>query len=166
MKTVSCILQHIYAWIFLFVCFGCMAVVGYWLFIQPSNVLSDVKGPAFVNNGTSNQVTAGQTMVVGRSFCVNNDQIRGVVTRTFTNHVVYQLPDTSSFSMGKGTGCREKQYIVDIPSVLPSGEYEYRVHITYRLNPLKTVTFSLTPIPLQVTNPVWDAAKELAEEKK
>lgn len=165
MEKIGHFLQQIYAVIFLLIWFACSGLLGYWLFIQPSNILSDVKGPAFVNGGISNKVTAGETMVVDRSFCINDDRFRGVVTRTFTNHVVYQLPDTSAISISKGTGCREKKYVVDIPAVLPSGEYEYRVHITYRLNPLRTVTFALTPIPLQVTNPVWDKVKELTNEK-
>lgn len=165
MEKIGHFIQQLYAMVFLFIWFGCSALAGYWLFIQPSNILSDVTGPAVINSSGSNKVIAGQIMTVDRSFCVNNDQIKGTVTRTFTNHVVYQLPDTSTYTTGKGTGCMEKQYIVDIPSVLPSGEYEYRVHITYRLNPLKTVTFALTPIPLHVTNPVWDKVKELADEK-
>ena len=166
MITFGCILQQLYAILFLIIWLGCSALAGYWLFIQPSDILSDINGPIIINSSISNKVIAGQTMTIDRSYCINNDKINGVVSRTFTNHVVYQLPDISSFSIGKGTGCKKKQYVIDIPAVLPSGDYEYRVDITYRLNPLKTVTFSLTPATLQVTNPVWDKIKDLTKEKK
>lgn len=166
MSNIGIFLHQIYAIVFLVIWFASSALIGYWLFFQPDNILSNVNSSAFVNGNSSNKVIAGETMIVDRSFCINDDKIKGEVTRTFTNHVVYQLPDTSSLSIGKGTGCREKQYVIDVPLALPSGEYEYRVHITYRLNPLRTVTYSLTPIPLQVVNPVWDRVKELAKEKK
>ena len=166
MRTIICIFQQLYAWFFLLVCFGCMSVVTYWLFIQPSNVLSNFDGPVIVNGDASNKVIAGKTMLLDRFFCINDDKIKGTVTRTFTNHVVYNLPDTSTFTIGKGTGCREKQYVVDVPSVLPTGDYDYNVHITYEINPLKSVTFSLTPVSLHIMNPIWDTAKELAKEKK
>ena len=166
MRTIGCVIQHIYAWVFLLVCFGCAALISYWLFIQPSTILTDVNGPVVINNSISNTVIAGQSMIVDRSFCILNDRIKGYVTRSFTNHLVYQLPDTSTHNFGKGTGCKEKQYVVDVPSVLPSDNYEYRVVIHYRINPIKTVTYTLTPVHIKVVNPIWDAAKELAKEKK
>lgn len=166
MKTIGYIVQHIYAWVFLLVCFGCLAIVGYWLFIQPTIVLTNINSSAIVNSGISNVVIAGKSMTIDRVFCIENDRVEGYVTRTFTNHLVYQLPDVSTHNFAKGTGCREKQYIVEVPAVLPSDNYEYQVVIHYKINPLRTVTYNLTPIHVKIVNPVWDAAKELAEEKK
>ncbi len=143
-----------------------MAVVVYWLFIQPSVVLTNINSSAIVNGGISNVVIAGKAMTIDRAFCIENDRVKGYVTRTFTNHLVYQLPDTSTYNFAKGTGCKEKQYVVDVPAVLPSDDYEYRVTIHYKINPLRTVTYNLTPIPIKIVNPVWDAAKELSQEKK
>lgn len=166
MKNISCVIQSIYACIFLAVCFGCATLISYWLFIQPSEILTNVNEPVVINNSMSNIVTAGQPMIVTRSFCVLNDKIKGHVICSFTNHLVYQLPDTSTHDFGKGIGCTKKQYIIDIPVVLPSDNYEYRVTINYEINPIKTVTYTLTPVNIKVVNPVWDAAKELTKEKK
>lgn len=163
MNKTWCILQQLYAIMFLIIWLSCSALAAYWLFLQPSNILSNTLSPVIVNDGFSNIAIAGQTIFIDRFFCINNDKIKGDVTRIFSNHVVYQLPDTISFD--NGIGCRKKRYVVDIPSVLPSGEYEYRVHIMYKLNPLKTVTYQLTPVSLNIVNPVWDKIKELTNEK-
>ena len=79
MRTIICIFQQLYAWFFLLVCFGCMSVVTYWLFIQPSNVLSNFDGPVIVNGDASNKVIAGKTMLLDRFFCINDDKIKGIL---------------------------------------------------------------------------------------
>jgi len=156
------IVQKIFAIVTVSITAMACAVIIYWQFIQPSQILSNVKGEVFV----SNNIIAGGIMRVNRSFCVHNNQYIGEVYRTFSNHMVYQLPNTSTNNIDTNLGCKEKQYIVDIPSVLPSGEYEYRVHISYKINPIKSVSYNLTPVKITVKNPIWDKIKELTEEKK
>ena len=165
MKCFLNFLEKLYAFIFIGACITIVSVSTYWAYVQPSDILSNTNSEVVVNNG-SNVVESGKPMVLNRSFCVNNNNHLGTVTRSFTNHMVYQLPDTIIHTLNKELGCQEKQYIVDVPASLLTGDYEYKVHIIYRINPLKTVSYSLTTVPLRVVNPTWDRVRELIREEK
>lgn len=165
MKTVLTLLDKFFALLVLFFCITVTSTVIYWLYIQPTDILSNLGQNPIVNNGVSNEVRAGGSMNVTRSFCVNITNIVGTVTRSFNNHMVYQLPSTTTLSIPTQKGCMEKTYVVDIPASLPTGDYTYLAHIKYKVNPLKTITYNLAPVPVHVVNPVWDAAKRLSKEK-
>lgn len=158
------ILEKIYAFLFMGVCILVVVTGSYWLYFQPSDILNNLDHNVIVNNSSSNIVEAGKPMTLTRSFCILNNKFPGEVVRTFTNHTVYQLPDTTTFTLDKGLGCHDKVYVVDVPSVLPTDTYEYRVRISYRINPLKTVSYDLKPVELHVVNPMWDKIKELMKE--
>ncbi len=159
-------LEKVYALAFIGVCVSVVTMGVYWLYIQSDIILTNLGDVAVVNNSASNIVEAGKPMVLTRSFCIINNKYPGEVTRTFTNHTVFQLPDTTTFTLDRGLGCHEKNYIVDVPAVLPSDKYTYRVSISYKINPLKTVYYNLAPVELEVVNSVWDnRLKELLKKE-
>ena len=159
------VVQTFYAYFILALGFTAIGVVGYWLFIQPADILSNLQNTVIVNNSTTNIVEAGKIMVLSRTFCINSNKYIGTVSRTFTNHVVYQLPDTSTQTLTRNLGCSDKQYVIEVPSVLPSGKYEYNVYVYYKINPLRTVGYKLAPVTVTVVNPVWDKIIELIKEE-
>jgi hypothetical protein len=158
----KCVLQAIFAYSTLAICTFAACFIFYWQFLQSTDILANVDQPVTIDS----TVEAGSTMVLRRKICINNNQYIGEVSRSFTNHVIYQLPDTSSSYLNSKLGCIEKKYIIDIPSVLPSGDYDYKVVISFKINPIKTVHFNLTTVKLKVVNSVWDKVKELVEEDK
>lgn len=158
--------QAIFAYTTLAICFLAACLVFYWQFIQPDDILDKTNESVIINNSGTNEVIAGKPMTVHRSFCIINNQHSGLVTRTFSNHVIYQLPDTTTLTQNRSLGCYDKKYVVDVPEVLPSGDYDYNVRISYKINPIKTVHYNLTPVKLKVVNALWDRVRDLVEENK
>jgi hypothetical protein len=164
-KFITTVLDRLFALLIVSTCILVIAFGSYWSFVQPSDILSDIGQHPVVNHGVSNKVEAGKGMIVTRAFCINQHNVPGVVTRSFNNHIVYQLPNVSTKRLSREPlGCSEKDYLVDIPAALPTDDYEYRVEITYQVNPIKTVNYQLPPVKIHVINPVWDAAKSLVKE--
>ena len=166
MSKVNWLIQNIFAYGVLSISCLVVAILFYLQFVQNYNILSDLNNSVTVNNGTGNTVLAGGLMILDRSFCINSNEYEGTVTRSFTNHVIYQLPDTGTSTSDRRIGCNEKQYVVEIPSALHSGIYEYKVRISYQINPLKTVNYYLTTVPIVVENKVWDKVKQIIKEDK
>jgi hypothetical protein len=157
-------LEKLYALFFFVVTTLAIAVAAYWLWLQPSDVLTNIRGDVLINGSDSYEVVAGSTMTLSRYFCINTTDHNGKVSRAFINHVVYELPDTNTTVFKSSPGCQRRDYVIDVPAVLPTGEYVYKVRIEYHINPLKSRTFELTPVKLKVTNPVWDKALGVAKQ--
>lgn len=83
----------------------------------------------------------GEDFPIHFEICKNMD-IEEDVYGKFIDGVIYSIPENSS---DFETGCYST-YIssVNIPDNLPAGHYVYEETIIYRVNPIRTVTYTFT----------------------
>lgn len=79
---------------------------------------------------------AGDTMTITRRMCFHGNKLYPFgVTRSFVDHIVYQLAD---FQATPPTlGCSDRSIDIEIPPSLPPGVYLYRVTGHFHINPLR-----------------------------
>ena len=77
-----------------------------------------------------------------------NKEIEEDVYGKFIDGVIYSIPEnSSSFEVG----CYSTYILsVTIPDNLPAGTYIYEETIVYRVNPLRTVTYTFTTPEFEV----------------
>jgi hypothetical protein len=162
--TFGKIIETLFVTIFFFISTVATFTCLYWLFIQPDQIMNKMD-TSVTTNSPINTFEVGKTMLLHRSYCLLTTKYSGKVDRSFTDHIVYQLPSTTTASNATGIGCKERTYATEVPMGLPSGEYDYQVRITYEINPLKTVIVELPNVHIHIKNPVWDAAEKISKGK-
>jgi hypothetical protein len=69
-------------------------------------------------------------------YCKNTDKPVSITNR-FIDGVVFVVPDVRAFNK---RGCEKITIVLDVPKVLPPGEYYIEVVYTYQMNPIREVT--------------------------
>jgi hypothetical protein len=69
---------------------------------------------------------------------------------TVTSFVDGLIFVSDKFTTNKATGCTDKVQSVIVPEVLPTGEYRYRISLTYELNPIRRESFAIETEPFLV----------------
>ena len=116
-------------------------ISGYWiLFDEPpkTHVVSKLE---------KNIVTVYDNLVITREYCTEDSISKGIIHRRIVNHLVYQMPDTTSRSF-PGFGVRK--FIVEIPDYFMPGNYTYKASLEIKVNPLKTVTIDFEDLPFEI----------------
>lgn len=123
--------------------FSILAIFGWWSFIDTSPPLR-ITGPEYA---VTLDVKRGGDLVVVRNYCVDTPA-QGVIDRRIVDGVVWQLPLTTTSG---SVGCYEdRKVFIDLPEAIPPGLYEYRVSISYKLNPLTTVSVAHESVKFRV----------------
>ena len=80
-------------------------------------------------------VRQGGTLTYVSDYCKNTN-LSAVITRTFTNGLVFIVPAVTSY---RPVGCQVINVVVSIPVELPPGKYFLQNLYSYQVNPLRTV---------------------------
>lgn len=114
---------------------GAVLLVGYWL-LRPYHVF-DVfpEHPAVV----SSTVVQGGVLQIQAPGCKRLD-VSGKIVRTFVDGILYATPEIAT---NRPIGCRDQSEVVlvPIPKSLPPGTYRLDQEFSYRVNPVRTVTY-------------------------
>lgn len=137
-------LLHIYAWgTILIATFLLLLIVIWELFprktIEFNNVPFSVV-PKVVN--------AGDTLTYTVDYCKYTDTLP-ITNITFIDGIAFSTP---SFVGGWEKGCTIKNVTIQIPSVLPGGNYYLRIVHRLRVNPLKQITIDVVSERFEVIN--------------
>jgi len=119
-------------YIIVFILFGTVLVVGYWL-LYPYKVIQFNKVPFPVVNKIVHQ---GGILTYQTDYCKFNNIIP-VSYKTFTDGIIYHIP--SSYVLAKNKGCAKTFIDIEVPRTLPVGNYVLDILYIYQVNPIRTV---------------------------
>lgn len=109
------------------------AVIFYWL-ITPTKPILEVTNAKVLNP----TVKQGGTFLFDYDYCKHEDTMSGQVVRYFKDQIITYLPTIPSNAK---KGCGHSTLSVEIPPNLAVDKYTYNYEVTYKVNPIKTVTY-------------------------
>lgn len=110
-----------------------MGLIIYWLFYPYKPVAFTSK---FVEYPA--EVKQGDYIYYSFNYCKYTDR-EPQVKREFINGIIFQSADTRA---KVETGCGKAIVKQKIPEELPAGTYVFRTTVTYKMNPVRSVTYS------------------------
>lgn len=112
-----------------------IGLVTYWL-IAPYDVLELKKG-----NGelTYTEVKSGSYLEMRQVYCKKTNLV-STVDRKFIDGILYQAPQIKA---SRKVGCYDTIEYVYIPKALPTGTMKLQDTISFKVNPLRTVTYTV-----------------------
>ena len=126
---------YLIAWVSIFSVIGMVILFTYW-YVYPYKVIEFGKGNETFVEST---VHAGGYLQMHRVSCKYTDlPIR--VSRQFIDGIVYQVPE---FMTNIPKGCHDNIEYVFVPETLPIGDYHINAVLTVRVNPIRTMTFTV-----------------------
>ncbi|MGE0224655.1 MAG: hypothetical protein AB7F35_13820 [Acetobacteraceae bacterium] len=137
-------------WTSLGIIWGGIAIIAYWLCYTPV-LFSDMEGRAYAAH--SRHVQPGEVMRVSRPFCLARD-VTAIIRQELRDGVIYHLPELSVDFL---KGCHAHLVELQIPSVVPPGQYRYRITVEYRINPIRVLAVQFPDLDLVIDSPAADA---------
>lgn len=127
-----------------------MGIAG-WLWLD--------KGPVFIEPADPVALTpavhAGEILRVQRNFCLLREvqgTVSYVLVQRFNGARIVPIGDPRP--QGNRVGCFPKQiFDIRVPRWVEPGDYEYRVRVTYWLNPLRQWTDEARPVRVTILPP-------------
>lgn len=120
-----------------------LGMVLYWQ-VYPYNILEVKEGNYLLDKTVYKQ---GEDFNIHFEVCKNID-IEEDIYGKFIDGVIYSIPENSS-NLKKG--CYSTYILgVSIPNNLPEGKYIYEETIIYRVNPIRTITYTFTTPEFEV----------------
>jgi hypothetical protein len=121
---------------------SCFAIFSAFLFIfiliywysYPYKILTFQEGNGDLIETT---VKSGGYLRIHQHACKHKDLL-STVDRRFVDSIEYQVP---IFAMNSPLGCSDHVELVYIPKALPIGKFHIRTIITYKVNPLRKITY-------------------------
>ena len=104
----------------------------YWL-LQPLKPVLEIH-----NMKVQDKIVAGEPVLLEYDYCKHSDTISGSITRYFKDTVIVYLPNVQS-NVQKGCGHVIQQ--IDTPKNMSPDMYTLNFEISYKVNPIKTVTY-------------------------
>lgn len=137
------------AWITGAALFGIVCVILWWLLFPAQKITVDWSSPAV----TPPVVTAGEIVTITtQEFC--NEGVEVMVTRSLSNGTAQYQIDPVEYRAPEQGGCAENPHMqVAIPRDTPHGKWHLVIELTYRANPVRTVTVSLETPSFMVVDP-------------
>lgn len=107
----------------------------FWV-LYPYNILTFHAG-----NGTilTPRVKSGEYIQMRQNSC-KHMKLKSEVNRQFIDGIVYQVP---TFINNRPVGCYDVVEYIYIPKAIPPGEIKIYTTITFRPNPLRSVTYTV-----------------------
>jgi len=115
-----------------------LGLLMYWSILPFKPILEIPNNKMFVIN-KGNTVNAGENLLLHYKYCKRGDGL-GLITRYLQDNQVITLPDVNSKQPG---GCGEATIPVMIPSNTPTDTYTFHATVTYKVSPIKTVSYDL-----------------------
>lgn len=134
---------NIISWITLATLMGIIILLGYWSF-RPYKIL-DIKSTYKVLTPT---VKSGETLKFQRNVDKLVD-IQGDVNCSIVDGIEYKLPERKSITM---KGIDSSIQMLVIPNQIVTGIYKYVCHITFQVNPIRTIVYYLETEKFKVIN--------------
>lgn len=93
-----------------------------------------------INNGRvlTPKIKAGESMLFDYDYCKHRDTDSGQVVRYFKDTVIIYLPTVPS-NIRKG--CGHATLAIETPKNMSADKYTLNYEVSYRVNPIKTVTY-------------------------
>lgn len=110
-------------------------VVGLWWSIQPLRPVLEI--PNNKLNVVNKEVKAGDDLILNYHVCKRGN-LTGLVTRYIEDNQVIALPDLYSRFPA---GCDTYNLPITIPINTPTDMYTFHSSVTYKVSPIKTVTY-------------------------
>ena len=111
-------------------------VVGLWWSVQPLRPVLEI--PNNKLNVVNKEVKAGDDLILNYRVCKRGN-LTGLVTRYIEDNQVIALPDLYSRFPA---GCDTYNLPVTIPINTPTDFYTFHAQVTYKVSPIKTVTYN------------------------
>ena len=95
-------------------------------------------------------IKQGDELVVAAEFCENFPAVAGTVTRSIVDSkgVEHLMPMDGAIL---AAGCFKLRRGFRIPT-LPPGRYTYHFRAQFQINPIRSVTGSIKPVPFEIIN--------------
>lgn len=91
----------------------------------------------------------GETFHVLRQFCVRVDEVSESI-RSLTTKEGTKI-SLAATKHATPPGCHTRTYLIETPSWIPPGRYQYDATLTFDVNPLRTITVPLRPVTVEVS---------------
>jgi len=128
MRRFLCLLLDL----FLIFVVGFVFTLWFW-YLRPYNPLEIIEPVKILNEDKT--VIAGQLLYYEVSFVKNTD-IKPVITRRLIDGISFDLP---SASPNNKTGANTKTPSIQIPGILPAGDYVLESTACYQMNPVREI---------------------------
>ncbi len=141
-------------------CSAC--VLGYWWF-WPYEVIrpfADLSKPVPVMTPLVKQ---GGVLIYSVGLC-KTTSIVGTINRAFVDGLVFEMPPVKALM---ARGCRDgeqSEVAVQVPMTLPPGRYHLEAEVSYRVNPIRTMTYSFVTQTFVVEPHQWRLSARTSDE--
>ena len=115
-----------------------LGILLYWSVVPFRPILEIPNNKMYVVN-PNNEVKAGENLLLHYKYCKRGDGV-GLITRYLQDNQIITLPDLNSKQPG---GCGEATIPVMIPTNTPTDTYTFHAQVTYKVSPIKTVSYDL-----------------------
>jgi hypothetical protein len=137
MKKTNKVLQYI-SWLTILVALALLFILGYWLFYPYK--------PMILNEGTGTVLNKDKIVSVNEDILFKLNYCKEIpvgaeITTSFVDGVIY---NTTPIISNLPVGCEEKIIQVYVPSALPSGEFNVRQVLRYKINPIRKIDVIIT----------------------
>lgn len=115
--------------------FAAVFLITYWM-VYPYKVLEFKEG-----NGTvlTKRVRAGEYVELRQINCKYMPLV-STLNRQFIDSILYQIPLVQA---NRPVGCSDKIENVPVPKTLPPGDYYINTVISFQVNPIRTVSYTV-----------------------
>lgn len=135
---------QIFAWITINFTLGFLLLIIFWL-VYPYKVI-EFKQPIKI---LTPQVKRGEHLSYEVDYCKYSNH-QPLITRTFIDGVIYQVPDGISKLNDKGCGVNTIQMY--IPKALPTGKFYVEINYHYELNPVRKLDITVKTEQFEIIN--------------
>jgi hypothetical protein len=94
------------------------------------------------------QVNVGEKLRYELNYC----KYMGLSSEISTSFIDGVIFDTPSFRTNRQVGCHETIVEIKVPSTLPSGTYYVQIHYHYKVNPIRSVNYSIKTESFEIIN--------------
>lgn len=115
--------------------FVIVGIVAYWT-LYPYKVLEFKEGNGII---IEQSAKPGGYINIRQNRC-KYLKFQGIISRQFIDTIVYQIPQ---YTTDRPLGCLDQLEMVYVPKALGPGDYYISTTITYHVNPLRNVTYTV-----------------------
>lgn len=135
-----------FSWLVVVILFLGVLVCIYWQ-LYPYKILEFKQGNGNILN-ENKTVKSGDLIRLRQVQCKYLD-IGATINRQFIDTLVYQV---NTVMTHRPLGCHDSVELVRVPVVLPSGSYRIRTTISYNVNPIRTVSYTIVTEQFNIIN--------------
>ena len=119
--------------------FSIILVLGYWL-IYPYNPVD------LYSIKIDSPVVASSVLKYKISYCKYTD-LPSTSVRQLVDGIIIFFPEIVT---NNPEGCSESERFLELPTYIPSSKYHLRISVSYKVNPLRSITKTITSNEFQL----------------